>query len=96
MRLVDLNPSWFALESGGPVVGLSFECPHCRTMRLGIALHHKGSEAMEDEYIMARSPGTKHIWDFSGSDFNDISLSPSVDASEFGHWHGHIKNGEVT
>jgi hypothetical protein len=36
-------------------------------------------------------------WNFpSGVDFNTISVTPSIDASAAGHWHGHITNGEIT
>ena len=31
----------------------------------------------------------------SGEGFVDLSLTPSVDASKAGHWHGFITNGEV-
>jgi hypothetical protein len=39
-------------------------------------------------------------WDVSGTDFADLTLSPSVDLTCGGKrpcdWHGWIKNGEVT
>ncbi len=38
-------------------------------------------------------PGT--MWRREGETFETISLSPSVDASQAGHWHGNITNGEV-
>jgi hypothetical protein len=28
-------------------------------------------------------------------DFNTLSISPSIDASNSGHWHGFITNGEI-
>jgi uncharacterized protein (DUF983 family) len=34
LKLTELDPHWYVLENGGPVVGISFECPHCRTQRL--------------------------------------------------------------
>jgi len=34
-------------------------------------------------------------WNFvSRSDFGAISVTPSLDASASGHWHGMITNGE--
>jgi len=96
MKLTELNPRWYAFDSDGPRVGLTFDCPHCRTQRLGVAFHHRGREAMEDSVIHAKSPSTKHIWSIeSAEDFNVLTLSPSVDASETGHWHGFIVNGEA-
>jgi hypothetical protein len=35
-------------------------------------------------------------WGISGIDFETISVTPSIDASAAGHWHGFIANGEVT
>ena len=31
----------------------------------------------------------------SGIDMNRVSVTPSIDASPSGHWHGHITNGEI-
>ena len=96
MKLMDLDPRWFVLEDNGPRVGLTFDCPHCRQVRLGVSFHHRGREAIEDQYIHAHSPSTGHIWAMDGSGFDDLTLSPSVDASQTDHWHGFITNGEVT
>jgi hypothetical protein len=97
VKLVELDPRWLALESGGPRVGLSFECPHCRDQRIAVLFHHSGVGAFaEDQYIMAHGGAGKHVWEMSGTDFTNISLSPSVDASAHGHWHGYVRNGEVT
>jgi hypothetical protein len=39
-------------------------------------------------------PGT--IWQIMGDFSTDMTITPSVDASNAGHWHGHITNGVVT
>lgn len=95
MRLIDLNPHWFVLEDGGPRVGLTFDCPHCRMTRLGVAFHHSARQALDDAYILAKhgAPDAQHIWTMTGDDFPTLSLSPSVDASASGHWHGFITDG---
>jgi len=36
-----------------------------------------------------------YLWQRTGETFEDMTLSPSIDASNSGHWHGHITNGEV-
>ena len=105
MKLTDLEPRWFVLETGGPRVGLTFLCPHCRQERIGVVFHHRGHEAIEDEYIKARhahAPGdatlepNEFIWTIEGSeDFATLSLTPSVDASKAGHWHGFVTNGQA-
>jgi Family of unknown function (DUF6527) len=35
------------------------------------------------------------LWHREGVTFETLSLTPSVDASHFGHWHGFITNGEI-
>lgn len=97
MRLVDLEPRWFSVD--GVRIGLTFLCPHCLEMRLGVAFHHHGQAAMEDQYILAHhgANDSQHIWDLQGQeDFPSLTLSPSIDASKAGHWHGFITNGEIT
>jgi hypothetical protein len=98
MRLTELDPRWYRLESIGRV-GLTFECPHCRQTRLGVPFHHHGATAMaEDAKIIAAhgAPDSQHIWDLQGQeDFATLTLSPSIDASKSGHWHGFIQNGEI-
>lgn len=38
----------------------------------------------------------EHIWELNGvEDFHNLTLTPSVDASKVGHWHGFITNGEI-
>lgn len=97
MKLTELEPRFFTAESGGPRVGLTFDCPHCRNVRLGIAFHHTGHEAIDDEYIRAHHAGDpEHIWNLeSVEDFAVMTVTPSIDASHAGHWHGHITNGEA-
>lgn len=101
MKLTDLDPHWLVLEEGGPRVGLTFHCPHCPEsgQRLAVCFHHDGKAAAEDGYILAHrgADDTQHIWDLAGQDdFSTLTLSPSIDASKSGHWHGFITNGEAT
>lgn len=95
MKLAELNPRWYTFNGVNHPVGLTFDCPHCRTERIGVSFHHRGREAMEDAVIHAHSPSTKNIWTLDGDTFETLSLSPSVDASASGHWHGFVRNGEI-
>ena len=95
MKLIELDPRWYALENNGPIVGLSFVCPHCMKERLAVAFHEAGKELIEDTYIKAHAPNTKHIWLKSNDTFDSLSLWPSVDASATGHWHGFVTEGET-
>jgi hypothetical protein len=99
VRLINLEPRWFCLEAGGARVGLTFDCPHCLAQRLGVAFHRQGHAAIEDVYIRAHHGGNPDgfIWELnSGEDFENLTLTPSIDASKSGHWHGFISGGEVT
>ena len=97
MRLCDLNPHWYTLD--GRRVGITFLCPHCRETHLGVAFHHDGKQALEDDaYILAHhgANDAQHIWDLLGQeDFETLTLTPSIDASKDGHWHGFITAGNI-
>lgn len=96
MKLKDLDPRWFTSnESNGEIVGLTFDCPHCRVKRLGVLFHADGHPAIKSTEPSTILGNSKTIWTLTGTSFNDLSLTPSIDASKTGHWHGHIKNGEI-
>lgn len=94
MKLEELEPRWYVLHEGGPKVGFTFKCPHCQQIRLGVAVHDAGHGIISAQEPDTHPPG--YIWTItSGIDFHNISLSPSIDASNFGHWHGYITDGEA-
>jgi hypothetical protein len=35
------------------------------------------------------------IWQMTTWDFRHMTVTPSIDASASGHWHGFITNGEI-
>jgi hypothetical protein len=35
-------------------------------------------------------------WHRSGETFETLTLTPSIDTSEHGHWHGNVTDGEVS
>ena len=81
LKLTDLSPKWWHFDEGGPRVGLTFICPCCvgteRETHLGIAFHHKGHEAIDDQYIRAHGHGKEeHIWELNGvEDFHNLTLN---------------------
>jgi hypothetical protein len=97
MKLLELEARWFSFEKGGPHVGLTLLCLHCRTARLGVVFHHRGHEAIDDVYIRAHAHGREDfVWTIcSAESFDVLTLTPSIDASRRGHWHGFITGGEV-
>lgn len=100
MQLTELNPRWCMdadIVIGGVNrhyeerhgMAITFDCPHCRKERLGVWFANPidGLPPTDD---------AAHLWQRSGETFETLSLSPSVDASAHGHWHGFITNGVVT
>jgi len=100
MRLVDLDPRW-GVDRADVVIGgerryvpdragmgITFWCPHCRATRLAVWFVNP---------VDGRPPhAAKHLWTRAGESFETLTLTPSIDASESGHWHGFITNGEVS
>lgn len=99
MRLVDLEPRWatlygHGLRSSEPFqMGMSFLCPHCREERLWVPFKNPIGQLTPEEAVHYKPTG--HLWQRTGETFEELSLSPSVDASAYGHWHGWITNGEI-
>jgi len=92
MKLIDLDPHWVGID--GKRIGISFDCPCClktdRSTRLVIYWEQPSTiQTLGYNYI------SQYIWKRSGDDFANITFSPSIDASNHGHWHGFITNGEI-
>lgn len=97
MRLIELDPRWYS-TSGDVHHGMTFNCPHCPTSgsRLAIALHVDDTNFDPDPANPQQFAAGEAIWTIIGGDsFENLSLSPSVDASAHGHWHGYITNGYI-
>lgn len=97
MRLIDLQPRYFA-KTEGERHGISFECPHCfgSGQRLAIALHLDGTNFDPDPDNQQQFASDERVWTIaSGDSFENLSLTPSIDASASGHWHGFITNGGI-
>lgn len=95
MKLVDLSPEWIH-QRHKRVVGVRFSCPHCRETQIQVLFINPpdGGPAQKDDPEFAGN-NWGHRWARSGLSFDDLSLSPSVDASASGHWHGWVLHGEV-
>lgn len=93
MKLVDLNPRWFTTGDSPDIVGVTFDCPHCRHERLGVLFVEEiDRDGLPNSTHWAVN---KKKWNRQGETFETLTLSPSIDASESGHWHGFIRNGEI-
>jgi hypothetical protein len=110
MRLTDprLRVNWCrgSGENNNRLVALNFQCPCCFKQRLSVKLANPIDGGPPEPGIPEpenATPEQKEIvrrynlrWQRTGDTFETISLSPSVDVSDSGHWHGFITNGEVT
>lgn len=99
MRLTDLHPRWVApLGTTGLRTGLRFDCPCCQVQRVVIAFDQPIFYRAAAIKGATRVNGEVFIWQRTGDTFETISLSPSLNASQWQppHWHGVITNGEVT
>ena len=86
MKLTDLDPRWTCTGDGRFGMGLSFLSP-VSTTRIAVWFTNP---------VDGRDPITepgRHLWLRTGDTFETLTLSPSIDASE---WHGFIKGGDVT
>lgn len=100
MKLTDLEPRWitpdifiFRSPSGR---GNLLCCPRVRMN------HTEQWELFEKAALEgcgknAVVVGWKEdcVWNYAGSDFNTMTVTPSIDASASGNWHGFITNGEI-
>lgn len=111
MKLKDLSPKWAVdadIVIGGKAqhfpgrkgMGITFACPHCVAVHPGV-LERGGPVQFLGVWFanpIDGKPATddaKHLWQRTGNSFETLTLAPSIDASESGHWHGFITNGEI-
>jgi hypothetical protein len=101
MKLTELNPRWFSTGPDRRGMGVRFDCPHCGEQRLGVAFANP-VDGGDPAHLMPQHDGVGQVqyrcapeWQRTGVTFGDLSLSPSIDFSAHGHWHGFIIDGEV-
>lgn len=103
MDLIELQPEFIkynGIDSITPGVyldfaqGLQFYCPKkgCDHM---IQVSFKG-KGVTDEQGSKNDKGKPSRWKVSGTNFNNLSLIPSIHLKKTCGWHGFITNGKVT
>jgi hypothetical protein len=99
VRLTELDPRW--LEHDRLFI---FKCPCCRdrwltcknfaaTRQQIFDILHDGLGETWNEIVVPPKPETAWLW--STPSFDVMTVAPSIDASESGHWHGFITAGEI-
>jgi hypothetical protein len=100
MKLIELDPRWITAGEGYGEDGITFLCPHCRQTFLGVwfrvPIVDESHEVFDPKWNGYMSDHRGPYWERVGTSFDGLTLSPSVDASKFGHWHGLIKGGEIS
>lgn len=83
-------------------IGVNFRCPHCSKGFVGALFTNPidpGDLILSGQInwsaVMAALPNYK-FWTRVGDTFETLSLSPSIDVSKAGHWHGSVTKGEVS
>lgn len=87
MRLTELEPRWLNI-GGRSGMGITFLCPCCRSERLPILFENPLDGG-------APEAGVRTRWTRTGNTFETLTLTPSIDARNSGHFHGFITAGEI-
>lgn len=86
MRLVDLNPEWWA-EPGRYGQGVTFDCPHCHAMRIIVVFSRPRDGHPPADTEMPR-------YDQHGTNLEDLTITPRI------HVRGHggilVSYGDVS
>lgn len=97
MRLVDLEPRWLAPYF---FVFRSPTNPAWWQSCAGRPMQHREQR----ELVEAAAPDLEgkiqfcdpaSAWTITGTDFESLTVTPSLDGSKGGLWHGHITNGAI-
>jgi hypothetical protein len=96
MRLTDLSPSWLKVD-GFEGVGIKFLCPCCRKSAVYVLfLNTLSGVPSISKGVEVKGQNWGNRWSRSGMTFEDLSLSPDVDAKRAGHGRWTVLDGEVT
>ena len=105
MRLTDLDPFWIVRD--GERVGFSFISPTDPNWRQIVTVKHI---SIREQWALtnAERPGSAkqsqtggYAWIINNgapiaeASFKSLSVTPSVDGSKAGLWHGFITNGSI-
>ena len=104
MRLTDLQPKW--IERDGRRIGFVFQSPtnplyhqSCFVEHVPQRVQREIFEAMFEGHHQVQGCKPECAWTVAGgidtASFESISVTPSLDGSKGGLWHGHITNGAI-
>ena len=107
MKLTDLSPRW--IERDGEKVLFIFKSPtdptgkrwlSCKRVTMDVLDQHElilaACPDMNERDVAGVAPSREGFaWTINGDDFATMTVTPSIDASPSGDWHGFITNGEI-
>lgn len=99
MRLTELDPKW--IMRGGVRIGFTFVSPTDPKWRQSCFRASPPSQEQwdlfGDDEVQGCTPGTH--WQIAGgidnATFETLTVTPSIDGSKGGLWHGFITDGEI-
>lgn len=98
-RLAALFGTW-THDRTGRVVGVKFICPTCPQVEGAVTLAvmfenppDGGPAERPGSDLVGENGGRR--WHRTGDTLDTLTLTPSVDCSKCGHWHGIVSNGEA-
>jgi len=99
-HIADLDPHWI-FDANRRVVGVRFACPTCGDLVGAVnicVLFENPPDGGPAAPRGCRLPGDSEgrRWTRDGTTFSTLTLSPSVDCSQCGHWHGFVAKGDAT
>ncbi|MDH4164469.1 MAG: DUF6527 family protein [Nitrospirota bacterium] len=98
MKLTDLKPAWLSPDvfifRSPAGYGDWLTCKRVPMTRNDqYELIYEKHPEYKGQIVVLTVP--KFAWTFQGNDFNTLTVTPSIDASASGNWHGFITNGEI-
>lgn len=109
MKLIDLDPQWILID--GKRIGFTFISPKdghdgkrvyrqsCFVEPPQMREQLSAFEALHGQDAIVQPCNSKAKWQIAGgidaADFSSISVTPSLDGSAGGLWHGFITNGQI-
>ena len=98
MRLTDLDPHWlspdvfvFRSPSGHGDWITCKRVPLEREKQYEL-IYRDNPQFVGQTVVMTQDA---MVWSFAGNDFATLTVSPSIDHSPSGNWHGFVRNGEI-
>jgi hypothetical protein len=98
VKLIDLEPAWLTPDVfifRNPTGGKDWLT--CKRVLMTMHEQYELIYEKNPQYVGSTVVSSKPdcAWKFEGNDFNTMTVTPSIDASSSGNWHGFITNGEI-